>query len=922
MRMQENTMMRAIAVGVLVVSATLGGGKQETPRHAEETAPAATEPAGLQIGNAAYRLTVTQARNEVRIKLWDVAMGFAWSDGPYRYTARRRTGAKDADFTGVTSVTLRQSGDSIRIEGELAGLRLRHTFTLPAGRPFLEENLIVSNPTGAGITLADLQTSFQRLVTDAAGNVLPAFSRDRLIAVPFRHRADDPPDYFNDFSINDVITTPGYEISINESLEYQRRPSPYRHAEGWCWKHGAHCLGIFSFNQDNMNFSLISPQSASPGAMLNFGGFGMYMKEPADLTRIEPGRSVNLGLVRYQSIKGDYNDTLYAFRRMLDEKGCRFPDGFNPPVHWNQLYNMWGAWDDRQNKYTRALVEQEAAQARDYGCESLYLDPGWDTLFGSFLWGEKWLGPRRTFIRDIKAKYGLHVSLHCPLATWMSSGGPMGPDAVAVWPAAARRILPAEDADLEEIKVPAHLDRHRNLALLPAARASASSVIEGYAIHKIEHLNDGWLGNRASWIAGSMPAWAEIDLGQVYEIHEVRLCNDRLLEHRDRQSAQLRILVATDYDADTAANSWKTVAEYKGDGFTGLKEFVFEPARARWVRIDLAQSTPGKTPEAAPRLDEIEVFEARPTPANDIPAVEAAARRGPGPSRTAAIRLCLGSKQYLDEAEKRLLANCADGAVYLMYDGNWWSGGCDNPEHGHPIPYLMEDHIRANLDLARRVHARYPEVLIEMHDMLAGGSTHRITPVYYKYGLPGSYDDNWGFELMWSPLEDIKERRCLALYYYDMGCNVPLYLHVNLSTDNEHCLVLWWYASTCRHLGIGGTHPDPKIVRAQQEGMRKYRALERFYKRGDFYGISEEIHLHALPRENAFVVNLFNLSDRTRTIEGSIPLVRMGIDPGRQYAGDSQIGKVDAATGVFSVSCQLPAWGTEMVAVSPAQSEP
>ena len=52
-----------------------------------------------------------------------------------------------------------------------------------------------------------------------------------------------------------------------------------------------------------------------------------------------------------------------------------------------------------------------------------------------------------------------------------------------------------------------------------------------------------------------------------------------------------------------------------------------------------------------------------------------------------------------------------------------------------------------------------PSVLIEMHDMLAGGSTERMTPVYYKYGLPGSYDENWGFELMWDPMADIRSGR-------------------------------------------------------------------------------------------------------------------------------------------------------------------
>ena len=53
---------------------------------------------------------------------------------------------------------------------------------------------------------------------------------------------------------------------------------------------------------------------------------------------------------------------------------------------------------------------------------------------------------------------------------------------------------------------------NENLALNPDARASASSCLEGYAIHRILHLNDGRFGNPSSWIAQSEPAWVEIDL--------------------------------------------------------------------------------------------------------------------------------------------------------------------------------------------------------------------------------------------------------------------------------------------------------------------------------------------------------------------------------------------------------------------------
>jgi hypothetical protein len=59
------------------------------------------------------------------------------------------------------------------------------------------------------------------------------------------------------------------------------------------------------------------------------------------------------------------------------------------------------------------------------------------------------------------------------------------------------------------------------------------------------------------------------------------------------------------------------------------------------------------------------------------------------------------------------------------------------------IVYTFEDHIQANVDLAARIHAKYPRVLIEMHDMIAGGSPIRHTPLYYTYGLPGSRDENY-----------------------------------------------------------------------------------------------------------------------------------------------------------------------------------
>ena len=173
---------------------------------------------------------------------------------------------------------------------------------------------------------------------------------------------------------------------------------------------------------------------------------------------------------------------------------------------------------------------------------------------------------------------------------------------------------------------------------------------------------------------------------------------------------------------------------------------------------------------------------------------------------------------------------------------------------------------------------------------------------------------------MWNPMQDIVEGRTTALYYANLASNVPFYTHVNLARDNIHCIVLWWYASTCRHLGIGGTNQDERIVKAQQEAMRWYRQHDRFYKRGEFYGISEEIHLHVLPEENAFTVNVFNLSGEKKRVGGSIDLKRLGLNPSLTYVSAEKLGAVE--NGRYRLDVELAAWGAKVGSFGQRQKAP
>lgn len=659
---------------------------------------------------------------------------------PYVYRASRFCDEGSIIAKWLQNVSVQIEGETLSISGTLAGLKVVHTFNVPQSKDYMEEYIYLCNPTNSVISLEKIEFGLQRNISDEVGWINKDLSKDRLIAIPFRHRSSDPPDFDVDFNMADLIKSPGREHRANKVWFQHKKgymPSLQWSSEGWAWMHDSYTVGIFKMNQEEMEFSVISPEVYDDGLALRFGGSSTVAGDPSSIKKIEPGQTIKLGLTRYQTVKGDYTQAYYAFREFLDENNCRFPHDYNPPLHWNEIYDN-AEWylqtpgnpsgprsATRSVTYTKKLIMEEANKAHEYSCEALYLDPGWDTDFGTLLWGKDWLGPIEQFVREINKKYDLKLSLHCPMATWMSA--------------------------------------------------------EGRGV--------------SSWSS------------EAYQMDD------------------------------------------KGNIITGA--------------------------------------------------------------------ICLGSKQYMDEAERRLLQLCSDGVSFFMFDGTWWNGGCWNPDHGHPVPYTKEDHIRATIELIQRIHRKFPHVIIELHDPIH--NLDRYMPVYYKYGIPGSYDENWGFELMWDPLEAIKTGRAKSLYYYNLGCNVPVYLHIDLRDDNEHCLELWWYASTCRHLGIGGTHSDPLIAQSQQLAMKKYRRLEKFYKRGEFYGINEEIHIHVLPHDNSFVVNLFNLSDEPRTIKGEISCAEIHIDPNKWYIS-SKGGYL--SSGKFSISRSMEPWSTEVLEVYPISGVP
>ncbi|PHS09995.1 MAG: hypothetical protein COA78_11730 [Blastopirellula sp.] len=96
----------------------------------------------------------------------------------------------------------------------------------------------------------------------------------------------------------------------------------------------------------------------------------------------------------------------------------------------------------------------------------------------------------------------------------------------------------------------------QNVALASSqAIASCSSSLPGYAIHKLQHVNDGKYGNSYSWISNEKGGgWVQIDLPEPTMIQRVEWGRDRTGKIKDRTATEYKIEVAVEPD------NWVTVS--------------------------------------------------------------------------------------------------------------------------------------------------------------------------------------------------------------------------------------------------------------------------------------------------------------------------------------------------------------------------
>jgi len=247
--------------------------------------------------------------------------------------------------------------------------------------------------------------------------------------------------------------------------------------------------------------------------------------------------------------------------------------------------------------------------------------------------------------------------------------------------------------------------------------------------------------------------------------------------------------------------------------------------------------------------------------------------------------ICTASKIWQGQKIDRLCTLIEGGVTFLMFDftdygrypdaSTYPIDSCWSSQHGHEVPLSRLEHTKGIMNVITAIKKRYPHVIIECHDRISGG-LQDFLPLYFQHGVENSYDEIWGFEYMWDPLHDLISGKALSLYEYNLAYEIPLYLHINVAQDLPSMLAFWWYASTCRHLGVGGLNDEDALWQNFKQAMNTYKKLKKHFTNGKFVGINQSTHFHSAA-ENSGVIVCFNMTSRKRATTLKIELSSLSL---------------------------------------------
>jgi hypothetical protein len=302
---------------------------------------------------ARYRLEIALDDQVCGITLTDKYSGVKFADSEYRYSAYVEDGGRIARLEGLYSAGIveepwHRGGNRVSISGTMGSgypevsIGIHHRFYIPVDEDYLEERIVLRNLGSRRAIFRGYRFGFRKQLQRPKQYGGPGIDVEnyRLIAIPFRLQPDGKK---HDYQLDDVYHG-RYQCSefFNNARLVQEVVDKGRgRSEGWAWTDGENGLLIAKYHQDMIEYSMLDTETREGGVFLNFGGASRALySEPVEARVLEPGGELAFGKTRYHFYEGLWRRGSYMFREHMSSLGHTFPDDYDPPVNWNELYNI------------------------------------------------------------------------------------------------------------------------------------------------------------------------------------------------------------------------------------------------------------------------------------------------------------------------------------------------------------------------------------------------------------------------------------------------------------------------------------------------------------------------------------------------------------------------------------------------------
>ena len=274
-------------------------------------------------------LEVRQQQPGIVISLKD-SRGGEYAGGRACYSL----GLKNGRIIQPPAVIAVKSRNRVVVKAKCAEIEVTHDISVLPGRDGFLEQIRVVNTGPERLDIDDYRFGLRR-PHDAKGEL-------RAVAVPFRRQADGR---LRDWSLEEIGAGKGCNSDWQNDSAVPKQPivdsaRGRLRSEGWILTDGRTGLLVAKYNQGDIEFSMLDPEGGStPSLVLGGSGLGLY-GEPESMRSLAPGQAVSLGSTYYLFVEGGWPAGYARFRKLLNDLGHGLAKSYDPPVNWNELFDV------------------------------------------------------------------------------------------------------------------------------------------------------------------------------------------------------------------------------------------------------------------------------------------------------------------------------------------------------------------------------------------------------------------------------------------------------------------------------------------------------------------------------------------------------------------------------------------------------